>query len=65
MLFNVSLKFKMVILQIHFHFLLEKCENLLHCKRFSHFSALQKILTFFPTKNNSVFDDIVGIYLTS
>ena len=26
-------------------FLLEKCENLLHCKRFSHFS----------NKNNSVF----------
>ena len=23
--------------QIHCYFLLEKCENLLHCKRFSHF----------------------------
>ena len=37
-LVNVSLKFKMLILQIHCYFLLEKCENLLHCKRFSHFS---------------------------
>ena len=32
------------------NFLLEKCENLLH---------------IFPTKNNSVFDNIVSIYLTS
>ena len=24
--------------QIHCNFLLEKCENLLHCERFSHFS---------------------------
>ena len=36
-LVNVSLKFKMIILQIHCYFLLEKCENV-HCKRFSHFS---------------------------
>ena len=34
-------------------FLLEKCENLLH---FSH---------TFPTKNTSVFDNVVSIYLTS
>ena len=37
-LVNVSLKFKTLILQIHCYFLLEKCENLLQCKRFSHFS---------------------------
>ena len=49
-----------------------KCENLLHCKRFSHFEsfAVQKILTakdshIFPTKNNSGFDNLIGIYLTS
>ena len=33
-LVNVSLKFKTLILQIHCYFLLEKCENLLQCKRF-------------------------------
>ena len=63
LLVNVSLKFKTLILQMHCYFLLEKCENLLHlekcenllqCKRFSHFS----------NKNNSVFDNLVGIYLT-
>ena len=53
-LVNVSLKFKMLILQIHCYFLLEKCENFLQCKTFSHFS----------NKNNSVFDNVVGIYLT-
>ena len=37
-LVNVSLKFKTLILQIHCYFLLEKFENLLQCKRFSHFS---------------------------
>ena len=52
-LVNVSLKFKTLILQIHCYFLLEKCENLLQCKRFSHFS----------NKNNSVFDNVVSIYL--
>ena len=36
-LVNVSLKFQMLILQIHCYFLLKKCDNLLHCKRFSHF----------------------------
>ena len=36
-LVNVSLKFKTLIYQIHCYFLLEKCENLLQCKRFSHF----------------------------
>ena len=36
-LVNVSLEFKMYILQIHCYFLLEKC-------------ALQKILTFFQQK---------------
>ena len=53
-LVNVSLKFKTLILQIHCYFLLEKCENLLQCKD-SH---------IFPTKNNSVFDNVVGL-LTS
>ena len=42
----------MLILQIHCYFLLEKCENLLQCKRFSHFSK---------KKNNSIFDIVVGI----
>ena len=52
-LVNISLKFKMLIhvLQIHCYFLLKKCENLLQ----SHFS----------TKNNSVFDNVVSIYLRS
>ena len=44
-LVNVSLKFQtfviefviFLILQIHCHFLLKKCENPLHCKGFSHF----------------------------
>ena len=36
-LVNVSLKFQTLILQIHCHFLLKKCENPLHCKGFSHF----------------------------
>ena len=40
---------------MHCNFLLEKCENLLQCKIFSHF----------PTKSNSVFDNILGIYLMS
>ena len=48
-LVNVSLKFKTLILQIHCYFLLEKCENDSH---------------IFPTKNNSVFDNVVSIYLT-
>ena len=37
LLVNVSLKFQTLILQIHCYFLLEKCENPLHCKGFSHF----------------------------
>ena len=37
-LVNVSLKFKILTFQICLDFLLEKCEDLLHCKRFSHFS---------------------------
>ena len=32
LLVNDSLKFQMAILQIHFHFLLKKCENPLQCK---------------------------------
>ena len=50
-LVNVSLKFKTLILQIHCYFLFEKCEN----AKDSH---------IFKTKNNSVFDNVVGIYLT-
>ena len=53
-LVNVSLEFKTLILQTHCYFLLEKCENLCNAKD-SH---------IFPTKNNSVFDNVVGIYLT-
>ena len=37
LLVNVSLKFQMLISQIHQYFLLKKCEMLLHCKSFSHF----------------------------
>ena len=51
-------------------FLLKKCENLLHCKyavvfveKMRESFALQKILTFFQQKN-SVFDNVVHIYLT-
>ena len=36
-LVNVSLKFQMLISQIHQYFLLKKCEKLLLCKSFSHF----------------------------
>ena len=44
-----------VSLNLHRYFLLKKCENLLHCKRFSNF----------PTKNINVFDKVVSVYLTS
>ena len=44
-LVNVSLKFKTLILQIHF--------------------CTAKDSHIFPTKNNSVFDNLVDIYLTS
>ena len=50
----VSLKFKTLILQIHCYFLLKKCEN-----------PLQRILTFFSTKNNSVFVTLADICLTN
>ena len=53
-LVNNSLKFQMAILQIHCYFLLKKCEN-----------PLQRILTFYQQKNDSVFAYVVGIYLTS
>ena len=36
-LVNVSLKFQMLISQIHLYFLLKKCVKLLQCKSFSHF----------------------------
>ena len=39
MLVNVSLKFQTFESEIHQHFLLKKCEKLLHCKSFSHFST--------------------------
>ena len=35
-LVNVSLKFQMLISEIHQYFLLKKCEKLLQCKSFSH-----------------------------
>ena len=50
-LLNDSLKFQMAILQIHCYFLLTKCDA-----KDSH---------IFSTKINSVFDYVVGIYLTS
>ena len=36
-LVNETLKFQTLISQIRQHFLLKKCEKLLHCKSFSHF----------------------------
>ena len=38
-LVNVSIKFQMLLFQIHQYFLLKKCKKLLHCKckSFSHF----------------------------
>ena len=71
-LVNVSLKFKMLILQIHCYFLLKKCENLLQLQIHCYF-LLKNVRIFcsakdshiFSTKNNSVFDNFVGIYLKS
>ena len=54
-LVNVSLKFKTLILQIHCYFLLKNVRIFCSAKD-SH---------IFPTKNNSVFDNLAGIYLTS
>ena len=53
-LVNVSLKFQTLILQIdlHCYFLLKICE-------------MQRILTFFSTKNNSVFVTLADICLTN
>ena len=45
-LVNVSLKFQTLISEICQYFLLKKCEKLL---------AVQKLLSFFSTKNISVF----------
>ena len=36
-LVNISLKFQMLISEMHKYFLLKKCEKLLQCKSFSHF----------------------------
>ena len=44
-LVNISLKFQTLISEVCQYFLLKKCEKLLQCKSFSHFS----------TKNVSVF----------
>ena len=73
-LVNVSLKFQVLILQIHCYFLLKKCENPLHCKGFLHFLffvekmwesfALQRILTFFQQKI-TVFVTLADICLTN
>ena len=54
-LVNVSLKFQMLISNIHQYFLLKKCEKLLQCKSFSHFF----------NKNISVFGYKVVKHLTS
>ena len=37
LLVNVSLKFRLLISEIHQYFLLKNCEKLLQCKSFSHF----------------------------
>ena len=49
-LVNVSLKFQMLIFQIHQYFLLKKCEKLLQCKSFSHFFQ-QKISVYLVIKS--------------
>ena len=54
-LVKVSLKFQTLISEICQYFLLKKCEKLLHCKSFSHFS----------TKKFSVFDYKAVKHLTS
>ena len=57
-LVNVSLKIKTLILQINCYFLLEK--------KFptKNNSVIAKDSHIFPTKNNCLFDNVVGIYLT-
>ena len=55
-LVNVLLKFQTLILQIHCHFLLKKCENPLHTAKDSH---------IFSTKNISVFVTLADICLTN
>ena len=54
-LVNVSLNFQTKILQIHCYFLLKNVRIFCTAKD-SH---------IFSTKNNSVFDNLVSIYLTS
>ena len=54
-LINVSLKFKTLILQIHCYFCWKNVRIFCSAKN-SH---------IFPTKHSSVFDHLVGIYLTS
>ena len=54
-LVNVSLKFQTLISEIRQYFLLKKCEQLLHCKSFSHIF----------NKNVSVFGYKVVKHLTS
>ena len=53
-LVTVSLKFKMLILQIHCYF----------CWKNVRIFCSAKDSHIFPTKNNSVFHNVVGIYLT-
>ena len=55
MLVNVSLKFQTRILQIHCYFLLKNVRIFCTAKG-SH---------IYSTKNNSEFDNVVGIYLTN
>ena len=55
-LVNVSLKFQTLISNICQYFLLQKCEKLF---------AVQKLLSFFSTKNISVFGYKVIKHLTS
>ena len=64
-LVNVSLKFQTLILQIHCHFLLKKCENPLHCKGFVRILCTAKDSHIFSTKNNSVFVTLADICLTN
>ena len=56
-LVNDSLKCQMAILQIHCYFLLEKCENPLQCKGFSHlFNKKTTVCLFFKKMTVFIFE---------
>ena len=54
----------MLILQIHCYFLLEKY-TVIFCWKNVRIFCNAKDSHIFPTKNNSVFENVVGIYLNA